>query len=189
MKRYSLRTVLFLALCCDLGLFSKRIVSPAANLVTDSLHIPGGIGTSFSLMFLVVAAVLVSQPGCAAMMSMIQSVLALGLGMVGSMGALSPIGYILPGAVIDLLLLATTGLRAAWEVRMALINAAAAVCAALTANWIVFRLEGPALLLYVCVAAVSGALCGLLGAAVARRLAPVVMARQVGSTGVAEGTK
>ena len=65
MKRYSLRTVLFLALCCDLGLFSKRLISPAANLVTDSLHIPGGVGTSFSLMFLVIAAMLVSQPGCA----------------------------------------------------------------------------------------------------------------------------
>lgn len=179
MKRYSLRTVLFLALCCDLGLFSKRLISPAANLVTDSLHIPGGVGTSFSLMFLVIAAMLVSQPGCATMMSVIQSALALGLGMVGSMGALSPIGYILPGVTIDLLLLATKGLRDACEVRMALVNAAAAVCAALTANWIVFRLWGPALLLYVCVAAVSGTLCGLLGAAAAHRLAPVVMVRQV----------
>ena len=45
--------LIFLALCCDLGLFAKRIIAPAANLLTDSLHIPGGIGTSFSLMFLV----------------------------------------------------------------------------------------------------------------------------------------
>lgn len=190
MKRYSLRTVLFLALCCDLGLFSKRLISPAANLVTDSLHIPGGIGTSFSLMFLVIAAVLVSQPGSATMMSIIQSALALGLGMVGSMGALSPIGYILPGVVIDLLLLATKGLRAACETRMALMNAAAAVCAALTANWIVFRLWGAALVLYVCVAAVSGTLCGLLGAQAARRLAPVMAARQVQNARTqVEGTK
>lgn len=91
MRFYPLRTTIFLALCCDLGLFSKRLISPAANLITDSLHIPGGIGTSFSLMFLVIAVVLVPRPGCAAAMGAVQSALALGLGMVGSMGALSPL--------------------------------------------------------------------------------------------------
>ena len=68
MKRTRLRRMIFLALCCDLGLFSKRLIAPFANLLTDYLHIPGGIGTSFSLMFLVVAAELVPQPGCAALM-------------------------------------------------------------------------------------------------------------------------
>ena len=58
MKRFSLRNLLFLTLCCDLGLFSKRLIAPAANILTDFLRIPGGIGTSFSLMFLVVAAAL-----------------------------------------------------------------------------------------------------------------------------------
>ena len=56
MKKFDLRTLIILALCCDLGLFAKRIIAPVANVITDSLHIPGGIGTSFSLMFLVVAA-------------------------------------------------------------------------------------------------------------------------------------
>lgn len=189
MKRYPLRSVLFLALCCDLGLFSKQLIGPAANLVTDSLHIPGGIGTSFSLMFLVIAAVLADQPGCAMIMSIVQSTLTLGMGMVGSMGALSPIGYILPGLAIDLLLLASRNLRLTYEARMAPVNAAAAVCAALTANWIVFRLRGPALLLYVCVSAMSGTLCGLLGAAVARRLAPVVAACLPRNTRSVEETK
>ena len=94
MKRFSLRNLLFLTLCCDLGLFSKRLIAPAANILTDFLRIPGGIGTSFSLMFLVVAAELVPIFGCATLMSVIQSMIALSLGMVGSMGILSPIGYI-----------------------------------------------------------------------------------------------
>ena len=87
MKRFSLRNLLFLTLCCDLGLFSKRLIAPAANILTDFLRIPGGIGTSFSLMFLVVAAELVPIFGCATLMSIIQSMIALSLGMVGSMGA------------------------------------------------------------------------------------------------------
>lgn len=177
MKSYPLRTIVFLALCCDLGLFSKRLISPAANLVTDFLHIPGGIGTSFSLMFLVIAAVLVPRPGCAAGMAAVQSALALGMGMVGSMGALSPVGYILPGLLIDLLAWAVRGAPLSLEGRMMLLNSAAGVCAALAANWIVFRLRGTALLLYACVAATSGALCGLLGAQAVRRLKPVLGVR------------
>lgn len=85
--------------------------------------------------------------------------------------------------------LASRNLRLTYEARMAPVNAAAAVCAALTANWIVFRLRGPALLLYVCVSAMSGTLCGLLGAAVARRLAPVVAACLPRNTRSVEETK
>lgn len=174
MKQYPLRTVIFLALCCDMGLFSKRLIGPAANILTDALHIPGGIGTSFSLMFLVIAVVLVPHFGCGTIMGTVQSALALGFGMVGSMGALSPIGYILPGVVVDLLARLIRNTPLSCRDRMVLMNTVAAVCASLTANWIVFRLRGVVLLLYVCVSAVTGTLCGMLGASIVRRLKPVL---------------
>ena len=173
MKTFRLRTLIFLALCCDLGLFSKRLIAPAANLITDFLHIPGGIGTSLSLMFLVIAAAMVERFGCAAVMGAVQSGLALAFGMVGSMGALSAIGYIVPGIVIDLLLAATRKSPLSRRDRIVLANAAAAPCAALTANFIVFHLRGMVLLFYLCVAAASGAVFGLVGAEIVRRLAPV----------------
>ena len=173
MKPFRLRTLIFLALCCDLGLFSKRLISPAANLITDLLHIPGGIGTSLSLMFLVIAAVMVERFGCAAIMGAVQSGLALAFGMVGSMGALSAIGYIVPGLVIDLLLAVTRKSPLARRDRAVLANTAAAPCAALTANFIVFHLQGVVLLFYLCVAAASGAIFGLLGAEIVRRLTPI----------------
>ena len=168
MRHFRLRRLLFLALCCDFGLFAKQLVSPFANLVTDALHIPGGIGTSFSLMFLVVSAALVPHPGCATVMGTVQSMLALVMGRVGSMGVLSPIGYIVPGVVIDLVMRLTKPLPL--TDRLALANAAGAMSASLTANLIVFRLQGAPLALYVCVAASSGALCGLLGG----RIVPLV---------------
>ena len=170
MKRNRLRQIIFLALCCDLGLFSKRLVAPVANIITDSLHIPGGIGTSFSLMFLVVAAVLIRRFGCAAVMGAVQSVIALSMGMVGSMGILSPIGYIVPGIVIDCAVLAGQKLRADNTVLSVTANALAAAAAALTANVIVFRLHGVPLLLYVSVALTSGAVCGLLADLLSARL-------------------
>lgn len=178
MKSSRLRTIIFLALCCDLGLFAKKVIGPFANVITDSLHIPGGIGTSFSLMFLVVAAVLVPRFGCATVMGAVQSGLALALGMVGSMGALSPIGYIVPGIAIDLVLALSGKLKLPRTSRMVLANAIAAPCAALTANLIVFRLGGIVLALYVSVAASSGLVCGFLGAALAKKLIPIIGAQR-----------
>ena len=174
MKTFRLRTLIFLALCCDLGLFSKRLIAPAANLITGFLHIPGGIGTSLSLMFLVIAAVMTEQFGCAVIMGAAQSALALAFGMVGSMGALAPIGYIVPGLVIDIVLAVTRKSPLAQRDRVVLANAAAAPFAALTANIIVFHLSGVVLLLYLCVSVTSGAIFGLAGAEIARRLTPAL---------------
>lgn len=177
MRHYRLQRLLFLALCCDFGLFAKQLVSPFANIVTDALHIPGGVGTAFSLMFVTIAAAMVPRFGCATAMSAVQSLLAIALGRVGSMGILSPIGYIAPGIAIDLLLRLTKKLPL--TDRLVIANAVASTCAALTANLIVFRLWGAPLMLYLCVATTSGALCGLLGA----RIVPLV------SRAVSFGTK
>ncbi len=174
MKKFTLRQLVFMAICCDLGLFGKRLVAPLANILTDALHIPGGIGTSFSLMFLVVAAAMVPVTGVASVMGAVQSALALGFGMVGSMGALAPIGYILPGLTIDLVLFFGRRMRTDRSFLLLLANMLGALTAALTANLIVFRLWGIVLMLYAAVALFSGALCGILAEAITVRLLPVI---------------
>lgn len=174
MKQIELRQLIFLALCCDLGLFSKRLIAPVANAITDALHIPGGIGTSFSLMFLVVAAALLRFPGCAALMGVLQSILALAFGMAGNMGLLSPLGYIVPGIVIDLVLLCVRLVKLNLSLALVLANMLGASSASLIANAIVFRLRGFPLALYVLVALTSGAICGILSAYLAKRLIPII---------------
>ncbi len=174
MKHRNLRRLIFLALCCDLGLFTKRLIAPAVNIITDALHIPGGIGTSFSLMFLVLAAALMPGCGWGMLMGAVQSVLALSLGMVGSMGVLSPIGYIVPGLVIDVIVFLSRRFRWPDSLTMLSANMLSAAAASLTANAIVFRLWGVVLLLYVAVALTSGAICGLLASSLAGRLRPVL---------------
>lgn len=166
-----LRNLLFMALCCDLGIFSKKLIAPAANMLTELLRIPGGVSAGFSLMFLVIGAELVGAFGCATLMGAVQSIIAVCLGTTGSMGALAPLGYILPGLVIDLVLYF---LRKGKPIlRMAAANALAGVTASLTANCIVFRLRGGLLLLYLGVSAVSGLLFGLLGCECAKKLRPL----------------
>ncbi len=174
MKKWKLNQLIFMALCCDLGLISKRLIGPAANLITDALHIPGGIGTGFSLMFLVIAASLIKRRGCAFFMAAVQSVLALGMGMVGSMGLLAPAGYLVPGLVIDLMLWGTEPMRLDPAARLAAVNAFAAVSAALIADLLVFHLPKAVLALYLGTAAFTGIICGGLACQVVRRLSPIL---------------
>lgn len=157
-----------------MGLFGKRLIAPVANILTDFLRVPGGIGTSFSLMFLVVAAMIVKKRGCATIMGIVQSAIALSMGMVGSMGALSPIGYIVPGLIIDLILAGAERIALDGRLSMTLANMTGAAAAGLTANVIVFHLSGIILALYISIALASGAIFGALGYTLVQRLRPVV---------------
>lgn len=181
MKKTDLRSLIFMALCCDLGLFAKKLISPAANIITEFLHIPGGIATSFSLMFLVIAAALIPFPLCASVMAIVQSLLALCFGMTGSMGVLAPLGYILPGIVIDLVFFLAEKLSGSRDRGTLTASVLASVAACLTANLIVFNLKGPVLLVYALVAATSGSICGLLAENLVERLHPVIGSGDAGA--------
>ena len=180
MKRSKLKRMIFLALCCDMGLFSKKLIAPAANVITEALHVPGGIATAFSLMFLVVAAMLAPGFGTAAAMGAVQSVIAFSFGMVGSMGALAPVGYIAPGLCIDCVTWFAKQLKLSGELAMLMSNMLASACACLTANLIVFHLSGLVLLLYLALSMTSGACCGLLANALVKRLAAYTGMKETG---------
>ncbi|MBO6157988.1 MAG: hypothetical protein J6P72_01855 [Firmicutes bacterium] len=173
MKHERLRKLLFWAICCDLGLFAKKLIAPAANLITGALHIPGGIGTSFSLLFLVIGACTVPQFGCGALMGLVQSFLAILFGVAGSMGILAPIGYVVPGLVVDIVLWAGRKYRLEKQTACCLANMLAAAAAALTANIIVFRLRGIVLALYIAVSLFSGAISGLAAGKACEHLAAI----------------
>lgn len=96
------------------------------------------------------------------------------MGMVGNMGALSPLGYIFPGIMMDLVLWFASKLNFPTEDSVITANAIGAVCASLAANLIVFRLNGLVLLLYLCVSATSGAMFGMLGSLMIKRLKPIM---------------
>lgn len=180
MRKSKLVMMNFMALCCVLGIFSKKLMNPFANIITESLHIPGGISTGFSIMFLVVATEIVrsqcdvkKEPlffWCGTLMSTVQGLLSLALGRVGSMGILIPLGFMASGVGIDIIYGIQEKMKCNFLERMVLANALAAVMASLAANLIVFRLRGPVLWLYLGVSAVSGSIFGCVGATVAQRL-------------------
>ena len=160
----------FMAICCALGLFAKSIINPFANVITEALHIPGGISTGFSLMFLVVAVELVQLKRSGTLMGLVQGMLAMALGRIGSMGILTPLGYIVPGIIIDIIYHFQGKWRCTCFERVVAANASAAIGASIAANLIVFHLRGPVLLLYLCVSATSGSIYGILASEVVNRV-------------------
>ena len=172
--KVNLSKLIFMALCCDMGIVLKKLISPAQNVITQALHIPGGIGASVSLMFVIAGAIVCDVPGCATLMCITQSLIALTLGTSGSMGAMAPLGYIVPGIAIDILLYVMRRCRISRVESFMIVNALAGTVAALAANIITFRLSGPPLWLYTSVAFGSGAVCGLLGARLVNRIEPIV---------------
>lgn len=173
MKDIKIRDLILLAFFADIGFVSKRLIAPFANVLTDFLRVPGGIGTAFSLMFVVIGAYLIQRKGAAAVMSLVQCILAMSLGMTGAMGTLSPLGYLLPGIVIDIVIALCQRYNASMPLSMTAANAAGSLTAALTANFIVFRLRGAVLALYLLIALISGGLCGLLSTVIYRRIRPL----------------
>lgn len=179
--RYSKLAMLnFMALCCVLGIFCKKLVNPFANIITETLHIPGGVSTGFSIMFLVIATEVVKGQHidrediifrkCGTLMGTVQGFLSLALGRVGSMGLFMPISFIITGASIDFIYQLQKYIKFSQTERMVFANALAAVMASVTANTIVFHLRGPVLGLYLCISGVSGMMYGFLGSTIAKRV-------------------
>lgn len=183
MRNSKLMKLNFMALCVVLGIVSKKLINPFANLITETLHIPGGVSTGFSIMFLVIAAEMIHSSGydsksgwtdrCGLLMGTVQGFVSLALGRVGSMGILMPIGFMATGAAIDGIYKLSEHIQCSMMERMVLANSFAALMASVTANMIVFHLRGPVLVLYLSVSAVSGMLYGFLAYTVAVRVRPV----------------
>ena len=168
-KRLALNIV-FMALCGVSGVFIKHLINPVSNVITGALHIPGGVSTAVSLMFLVIAAGVTKQKWCAGTIGLVQGFTALSLGMVGSMGVFLPLAYIIPGVVVDLVMLIPDKGGFSAFLMAFFANILASLSAAIFANFMVFHLPGIVLMVYLIVSALSGAICGLLATVIINKI-------------------
>ena len=174
-RKFNLKSLIFMAICCDMGIVAKKLISPGAKIVTEYLHIPGGISTTVSLMFIVIGAVLCGFFGSATLMCLVQSVIALVIGTTGSLGMLAIVAYLVPGIVTDILLFLWRRFPLKYNlVEIALTNALAGVSAALCSNILTFRIGGVLLWLYLTVAFVTGIIFGSLAYVLVSRLKRII---------------
>lgn len=106
LARFSMFDLILLALMACLGVATKPIVVPLAQIITGPLYVPGGvIAGGFYMMWLVIGAGLVRKTGAATLIAAVQALMIVSLGIFGTHGLMSLVTYLLPGVAVDLVML------------------------------------------------------------------------------------
>lgn len=105
-SRYSMFDLVIIAMMASLGIAIKPVIVPLTHIITGPLYIPGGVvAGGFYMMWIVLGAGLVGKIGTATLISLVQAIMVVSLGLFGTHGIVSFLTYTLPGISVDLLFL------------------------------------------------------------------------------------
>lgn len=162
LQKFRVYDLVVIAVMAALGLAIKPIVVPLAHMICGPLMIPGGaFAGGLYMMWLVIGYGIVKKPGTATLIGLIQALLVLFTGIIGSHGLMSLCTYTAPGLVMDLVLL-ITGHRVCCRGCSVLAGAAANITGTICVNLVFFQAPGVYLILIAAVSLLSGAVGGLL---------------------------
>lgn len=162
LQRFRVYDLVVIAVMAALGLAVKPVVVPLAHMICGPLMIPGGaLAGGLYMMWLVIGYGIVKKPGTAVLIGLIQALLVLFTGIIGSHGIMSLMTYTAPGIAVDLILL-LTGHRVCCRGCAVLAGAAANVTGTICVNLVFFQAPGIYLILIIALALLSGAVGGLI---------------------------
>lgn len=163
MVRFSTFDLVLIAVLAALGVATKPIIVPLAHMITGPLFIPGGsLAGGLYMFWLVVGLGLTRKYGTATLIGLVQALMVIGTGVIGSHGVMSLLSYSLPGVAVDLGLFLVGRHKAGCLYCCFIGGMLANLTGSLTVNVIFFRLPFLPLMLSLCTAAFSGALGGIL---------------------------
>jgi len=163
MARFSTFDLVLIAVMAALGVATKPIIVPLAHLITGPLFIPGGsLAGGLYMFWLVVGLGLTRKYGTATLIGLVQALMVIGTGVIGSHGVMSLLSYTMPGVAVDAGLFLIGRHKACCLFCCFIGGMLANVAGSLSVNAIFFRLPLIPLLLSICTAAFSGALGGIL---------------------------
>lgn len=162
LSRFSIFDLVTIAILSALGVATKPIVIPLVHIITGPLFIPGGaIAGGFYMMWLVLGAGFVKKPGAASLIGLVQGILVIATGIMGTHGIMSLASYTLPGIVVDIVFLFSRDKN--FNILHYVFGCmAASVTGTLITNILFFRLPAVTVLLVVASAALSGAIGGII---------------------------
>lgn len=162
LQRYSIYDLVIMAIMAAIGIAIKPVIVPLAHLVTGPLMIPSGafVGGLY-MMWLVIGYGIVQKVGTATIIALIQALLVVITGVIGSHGVMSFLTYIAPGVMMDLALI-LMGHRVCCRGCAVISGGVANVTGTACVNILFFQAPGAYLILILSVAALSGCLGGLL---------------------------
>jgi len=162
LQKFTVYDLLIIAIMATVGIALKPVVVPLAHLISGPLMIPGGaLAGGLYMLWLVTGYGIVGKPGTTTLVALVQALLVLFTGVIGSHGIMSLFTYTMPGIAIDIVMLAS-GHRVCCKNCAVLAGAVSNVMGTACVNVIFFRVPGVYLTLILSVALLSGALGGLL---------------------------
>jgi len=168
---FSVFNIIVIAMCAGLGIAVKPVIVPLVHIITGPLFIPGGaVAGGFYMLFIVIAAGLVGKRGTATLTCAVQAVLVLITGVIGSHGIMSLVTYIIPGLLVDFLLIVLRRHYACCAFCCFLSGMAANLAGTFLSNAVFFRLPFVPLMLTLLAALLSGGLGGLIAWGVIKKL-------------------
>jgi hypothetical protein len=161
LDKFSLYDLIIIAMMSALGIAIKPIIAPLAHILTGTLLIPGGaVAGGFYMMWLVLGFGITGKRGTMTLIGIVQAILVMATGMVGSQGVLSLLSYTAPGILADLGLF-LIGHRVCCLPCAFLAGMLSNIAGTAVVNFIYYRLPVVPLVLSLSTAALSGGLGGL----------------------------
>lgn len=159
---FSVSDLVIIAILSALGIATKPIIVPLVHIITGPLYIPGGaVAGGFYMMWIVLGAGFVKKIGTATLIGLVQSILVIATGAMGTHGIMSIISYTLPGLAADIVFLISRDKK--YNVLHYIFACMGAnIVGTLISNVLFFRLPSAAVLLVLSSAGLSGLLGGLI---------------------------
>ncbi len=168
--RFSIFNLIIIAVVSALGIATKPIVVPLIHIITGPLFIPGGaVAGGFYMFWLVLGAGIVKKTGTGTLIGIVQGILVIAAGTMGSHGIMSIVSYTLPGMVVDLVFLFSKNKKYN-SLHFVFACLAANVMGTLISNILFFRLPFATVILILSAAALSGTVGGLIAFSVSKSL-------------------
>lgn len=162
-ERFTLYELVLLTVMAAIGIAVKPIVSTLAHVISGPLMIPGGaVAGGLYMMWIVIGYGMVKKPGSALLIALVQALLVLFTGIIGSHGIMSLVTYTAPGLAVELVML-IIGHRACCTGCAVLGCIAANLAGTICVNYVFFQTPGIYLILMLAIAALSGMVGGVIG--------------------------
>lgn len=162
LRNFSILQLVTISIVAALGVATKPIIVPLVHIITGPLFIPGGaIAGGFYMFWVVLGIGLVKRRGTGTLIGLIQGLLVIVTGAMGTHGILSIVSYSLPGIAADLIFIWSRDNKYT-IIHFILGSLSANVVGTMISNAMFFRLPMETLLILLTGAALSGAIGGVL---------------------------
>ncbi len=169
LSRFTMFDLVVIAMMASLGIAIKPVVVPLAHIITGPLYIPGGVSAGgFYMMWIVLGAGMVGRLGTATLISVVQAIMVISMGIFGTHGIMSLMTYVLPGLAVDLVLFVSRH-RGCCLGCCFVSGIAANIAGTFLVNLVFFRLPLIPLILSLSSAALSGGLGGVIAYSVIKQ--------------------